>query len=211
MISAFIIDDHSLVREGIKKIINEETDMEVVGESSDGLGVLELVDKCNPDIVILDITLPHKSGLDLLKDIKKQFKQLPVLILSMHPEDRYAIRALRNGASGYLTKESVPEEIVDAIHKIVNGRRYISTSLGEKLAISLETWSDKPLHHNLSDREFQIMLMIASDKKVVEISEELFLGAATVNTYRARVFEKMGFNSNIELTHYVLENKLIDL
>lgn len=211
MIKSFIIDDHSLVREGIKKIINEETDMEVVGESADGLGVLELVDKCNPDIVILDITLPNKSGLDLLKDIKKQFKQLPVLILSMHPEDRYAIRALRNGASGYLTKDSVPEEIVDAIHKIVNGRRYISTSLGEKLAISLETWSDKPLHHNLSDREFQIMLMIASDKKVVEISEELLLGTATVNTYRARVFEKMGFNSNIELTHYVLENKLIDL
>ncbi len=210
MISAFVIDDHSLVREGIKKIINDETDMEVVGESSDGLGVLELVRECNPDIIILDITLPHKSGLELLKDIKKEFKHLPVLILSMHPEDRYAIRALRNGASGYLTKESIPIEIVTAIHKIINGGKYISSSLGEKLAVSLETWSDKPLHDNLSDREFQIMLMIAAGKKVSEISEELLLGAATVNTYRARVFDKMGFSSNIELTHYVLENKLID-
>jgi two-component system invasion response regulator UvrY len=165
MINVYVIDDHSLIREGIKKIVNDETDMEIIGESTDGLDVLNFLEEKEPDIIILDISMPKKSGLELLKEIKRLYQSIPVLILSMHPEDQYAIRSLRSGASGYLTKESIPEELVEAIHKIISGGKYINSLLGEKLASSLEIWSDKPLHDSLSDREFQVMLMIGSGKK----------------------------------------------
>jgi DNA-binding NarL/FixJ family response regulator len=210
MINIFIADDHALVREGVKKIINEETDMKVTGETNNSLEIVDKIKAGEYDALVLDISMPGKSGLDILKEIKIVKPKLPVLILSMHPEDRFAIRALKAGAAGYLTKESVPEELVNAIHKIIGGRKYISPFLAEKLASAIDSDSDRDPHENLSDREYQVMLMIASGKKVTEIGDELSLSIGTVNTYRTRIFEKMSFKSNIELTHYVIENKLLD-
>jgi DNA-binding NarL/FixJ family response regulator len=210
MIKILIADDHPIVRKGLKQILSEESDMGVFGEAQNSQELLELVRKQDWDIVILDITMPGRGGIDVLKELKHQYPKLPFLILSMHPEDQYAVRALKAGAGGYLTKESAQEELIKAIRKVVRGGKYISSTLAEKLAFDLETETEKPLHETLSDREHQVLLMIASGKTVSEIAEELSLSVKTIDTYRARILEKMKMKTNAELTYYAIKNELVD-
>jgi two-component system, NarL family, invasion response regulator UvrY len=210
MINIIIADDHAFLREGIKKTLQDETDMRVIGEASNAMDAVKLIKDLEPDVAILDISMPGKSGLDVLKDIKAMKKTFRVLILSMHPEDRFAIRALKAGASGYLTKESAPDELVKAIRTILTGRKYVSRSLSDKLVDILSEDSDKLPHEQLSDREYEVFIKIASGKKATEIAGELSISVHTVNTYRARVLEKLNLNSNVELTQYAMHNNLID-
>jgi DNA-binding NarL/FixJ family response regulator len=210
MIRIFITDDHSLIREGLKKIINDEKDISIIGEAGNAKDTMSFVLSKNIDILILDLNLPDKNGLDLLKELKSLKPELKILILSMHPEDRFAMRVLRAGASGYITKESVGEELVRAIRKVYNGGKYVSESLAEMLAIEIQGGGDKPIHEILSDREFQVLQMIASGKTLAEISETLSLAVTTISTYRARVLEKLNLHSNAELIHYAITNKLLD-
>jgi len=210
MIEILIADDHALFREGLKRILKRESDMTVVADATNGQEVFERVRKKQPDILLLDISMPGESGLEVLEALKRDFANLKVLILSMHPEDRFASRAFKMGAAGYITKESAVEELVQAIRKIVGGGRYVSPAFAEKLAMDLSTDHDKLPHERLSNREFQIMRMIAAGKKIHTIAEELSLSPNSVNTYRARILEKMGVQSNAELTRYAIENKLIE-
>ncbi len=205
-----IADDHAFLREGIKKTIQDEIDMKIVGEASNANDALDIIRELNPDVVIMDISMPGKSGLDVLKDLKTLKKKSRILILSMHPEDRFAIRALKAGASGYLTKESAPDELVKAIRTVLTGRKYVSKALAEKLVDILSEDSDKMPHEQLSDREYEVFIKISSGKKAIEIAAELSISIHTVNTYRARILEKLSMNSNVELTQYAMHNNLID-
>lgn len=210
MINILIADDHALMRAGLKRILKDEPDIKVVGEASNGFEVLEAVKKNKIDFIVLDLTMPGKNGLEVIKELKQSNKEILILILSMHPEDRFAVRALKSGASGYMTKESAPDELVNAIRKIISGRKYITPILAEKLASEFDDDSGKSPHENLSDREYEVFIMIASGKKITEIAESLRLSTPTVNTYRARIFDKMRLKSNVDLTHYAMSNKLID-
>ena len=210
MIKILIADDHPVVRKGLKDIIQATPDMTVSGEASDGQEVLENVRKIDFDVVVLDIAMPGRSGLDILKELKSGKPELPVLILSIHPEEQYAVRVLKAGASGYLTKDSAPDELITAILKVSRGKKYISASLAEKLAYDLEIGAEKPLHETLSDREYEVMCMIASGKTVKEIAEELYLSVKTISTYRSRILEKMKMKSSAELTHYAIKQGLVD-
>lgn len=210
MIKILIADDHAIVREGLKQIVADTSDMIVTAEASDGHEVLALLSKNNYDVVVLDMAMPGLTGLDILKQIKRETPELPVLILSVHPEEQYAVRALKAGASGYLTKERAPDELITAIRKVSMGGKYITSSLAEKLAFELEVDAEKPPHKTLSDREFQVMCMIAKGRTIKNIAEELYLSPKTVSTYRSRILEKMKMKSNEELTHYVINNHLID-
>ena len=210
MIKILIADDHPIVRQGLKQILHEAPNMVVADEASNGQEVLEKVWKNNYDVVLLDISMPGISGLDILKQLKSHKPELSVLVLTVHPEEQYAVRVLRAGASGYLTKESAPDELIKAIRKVSLGRKYVSSSLAEKLAFDLEIDSEKPLHETLSDREYEVMCMIASGKTVKEIAEELFLSIKTISTYRSRILEKMKMKSNAELIHYAIKNRLVD-
>ena len=210
MIKILIADDHAVVRRGLKQILAEEPNMAVFGEACNAQEVLKNVREQNWDIVILDITMPDRSGLEVLKELKNIRPKLPVLILSIHPEEQYAVRVLKAGAAGYMTKESAPEELVKAVRKVIRGSKYISPSLAEKLAFDLETDSEKPLHETLSDREYQVMCMIASGKTVKEIAKELYLSVKTISTHRARILGKMKMKTNAELTHYAIKNRLVD-
>jgi len=210
MIKILIADDHAVVRRGLKQILAEEPNMAVFGEACNAQEVLKNVREQNWDIVILDITMPDRSGLEVLKELKNIRPKLPVLILSIHPEEQYAVRVLKAGAAGYMTKESAPEELVKAVRKVIRGSKYISPSLAEKLAFDLETDSEKPLHETLSDREYQVMCMIASGKTVKEIAKKLYLSVKTISTHRARILGKMKMKTNAELTHYAIKNRLVD-
>jgi len=210
VIKILIADDHAVVRRGLKQILAEEPNMAVFGEACNAQEVLKNVREQNWDIVILDITMPDRSGLEVLKELKNIRPKLPVLILSIHPEEQYAVRVLKAGAAGYMTKESAPEELVKAVRKVIRGSKYISPSLAEKLAFDLETDSEKPLHETLSDREYQVMCMIASGKTVKEIAKELYLSVKTISAHRARILEKMKMKTNAELTHYAIKNRLVD-
>lgn len=210
MIRVLIADDHPLVREGLKKILKGEVDISVVGVAANGAELLSIVQNQNLDVVVMDFSMPGRTGLDVLKELRDHRPKLPVLILSMHPEERFAVRVLKAGAAGYLTKESAPEELVKAIHKVAGGGKYVTPTLAEKLACDVGKNPDNPPHETLSDREYQIMCMIASGTSVKEISEELSLSINTINTYRARILEKMDMKTNIDLTHYALRNGLID-
>ncbi len=212
MIKLAIVDDHPLVREGLKKVMASGTiDLEVVVEAANADDIMRMLVKTKVDIIILDISMPGKSGIDVLKDLKIQFPTIPVLILSMHPENRFAVRALKAGASGYLTKSSVAEELVAAIRMIVQQKkRYISTAVAEQLADELDNSGAKLLHESLSDREYQILCMIASGKKVRLIAEELSLSVQTIHTYRARLKDKMNMRSNVEFALYVIQHNLLD-
>jgi two-component system, NarL family, invasion response regulator UvrY len=210
MIKILIADDHVLIREGLRKILKEAPDMSVISEAQNAREVFERLKENSPDVVVLDISLPGKSGLEILKDLKQEKPDIPVLILSMHPEDRFAVRALKAGAAGYVTKESAAQDLIKAIRKVVQGRKYVSAALAEKLAFDLEASTGKALHELLSDREYQVMCMIAAGKTVKEISAELFLSISTVNTYRARILEKMNMKTDAELIRYAIENQLID-
>jgi DNA-binding NarL/FixJ family response regulator len=210
MLRILIADDHALIREGLKKILKAAQDINVVSEAQNAREVIEEVKKQELDVVILDISLPGKSGLELLKDLKMDYPKLPILILSMHPEDRFAVRALKAGAAGYVTKESAVEELVKAVRKVVQGRKYVSPALAEKLAFDLETDTGKPPHENLSDREYQVMCLIAIGKSVREIASELYLSISTVNTYRGRILEKMNMKTDADLIRYAVQNQLVD-
>jgi DNA-binding NarL/FixJ family response regulator len=210
-IKILIADDHAIVREGLKQIVAEEKDILVAGEAENSEQLMELLEKEIWRLVVLDINMPGKSGLEALKDIKLQYPDLPVLILSMFSEDQYGIRAIKAGASGYLKKVSAPTELVTAIRKIVSGGKYINSSLAEKLAEKFGETGKTSLHEKLSDREYQIMCNIALGKTTEEIAQELLISINTVYTYRNRILDKMSMKSNVELTQYVLSNKLVEL
>ena len=207
-IRILIADDHVLIREGLKKILKNAPDLIVASEAQNAQEVLDSVRKTRVDVVVLDISLPGRSGLEVLKDLKQEYPSLPVLILSMHPEDRFATRSLKAGAAGYLTKECAAEDLIVAIRRVVGGRKYVSDSLSEKLAWQLET--DAPLHEALSNREYQVLCLIASGKKAKEIAEDLALSVNTINTYRARILEKMKMTKDAELIRYALQNRLVE-
>ncbi len=208
-IKILIADDHPIVRAGFKQVISDTPDMLVADEAGNGQEVLNLIGKKDYDLVLLDISMPGRSGLEILKDLKSEKPKLPVLILSIYPEEQYAVRALRAGASGYMTKASAANELIAAIRKISAGGKYISASLAEKLAFYLDGDATRPPHETLSDREYQVMLMIASGKTVTEIADELCLSVKTISTYRTHILEKMKMKNNAEITLYAVQNKLV--
>jgi len=197
------------VRHGLKQILADEFKRAEFGEARNGQDALNRVWKEKWDVVILDITMPGRGGLEVLKEIKKAKPKIPILVLSMHPEDQFAVRVLKAGASGYMTKETAPEELVGAVKKILAGGRHISPSLGEIMAAYLSVKTDKPPHELLSNREFQVLRQIASGRTVSEIARELSLSVRTVSTYRTRILEKMGLKTNAELTHYAFQTQLV--
>lgn len=210
MIRILIADDHAVVREGIKTIIAGQSSMIVEDEAASGQEALSRLAGKNYDVVLLDISMPGKSGLDVLEEIKTLHPKLPVLILSMHPEEQYAVRTLRAGASGYLTKASAPQELIQAIQKVSKGGKYVTLSLAEKLAFEIDADAERPSHEKLSNREYQVMLLLASGQSVSEAADKLCLSSKTVATYRTRILEKMNMKKNAELTLYAVRNKLID-
>jgi len=204
-----IVDDHPIVRQGLKQTLADATDVGEIGEASNGQGALDLVRESDWDAVVLDIGLPGRGGIEILKDIKRARPHLPVLILSMHPEDQYAIRSVRAGAAGYLTKDAATEKLLEAIRKITAGGRFISDDLAERLAMELSLDVAGPPHESLSDREFEVLRLIASGLSVGDIADRLSLSVKTVSTYRARILEKMRMKNNAELMQYVLTNHLL--
>jgi DNA-binding NarL/FixJ family response regulator len=210
MIKVLIADDHAVVRQGLKQILSETSDMIVAGEAQNGQEVLNKVRAADWDVVVLDLTMPGAGGLDLLKALRRERPRLPILVLSIHSEDQYAVRVLKAGASGYLTKESAPEALVKAIRKVAAGGRYVSPYVAEKLAFNLGEDFEKPPHESLSDREYQVMRWIASGRTVKEIAKEMSLSVKTISTYRARILQKMKMKTNAELIHYGIQNRLVD-
>ncbi|TAL09150.1 MAG: response regulator transcription factor [Nitrospirae bacterium] len=204
-----VADDHPVVRQGIKQILQDAHDIAVGGEAKDGDEVLKRVRSGGWDGLVLDLSMPARNGLDLLQQIKRETPKLPVLILSMHAEDQFAVRLLRAGASGYVAKESAPEELVKAVRKVCSGGKYISPSLAEMLADNLEHPSSKAPHDILSDREHQVLLMIGAGSSIKEIGEELRLSVKTVSTYRTRILQKMGLRTNAQLIRYAIREKLV--
>jgi DNA-binding NarL/FixJ family response regulator len=205
-----IVDDHEVLRDGVKRIFDKQPGTMIFGEASTAPEALRLVRDEDWDIVVLDLSLGDKSGLEVLKELKRICPRLPVLILSMHSEEQFARRAFKAGAAGYITKDSPRAELVKAINKVIRGGRYASPALAEKLIVDLGKDTDRPPHETLSDREFEVMRLIASGKTVSEIAELLSLSDSTISTYRARILEKMEMKTNAELTHYAIQNKLVD-
>lgn len=210
MLRILIADDHPIVRTGLKQILEEGPEMIVCDEAGTGHEVFQRTRQEQYDLILLDIAMPKINGLDCLKELKKESAATPVLIISMYPEEQYAIRALKAGASGYLTKQSAADELLLAMQKVLAGRKYVSASLAEKLAWQLEADSDALPHERLSDREYQVLRLIASGKTTTVIAGELFLSVKTISTYRARILQKMGLANNAELTHYAIKNSLVD-
>lgn len=209
MLKILLADDHAVVRKGVKQILAENFTQASFGEAQNIHELLEIVDREHWDIVVLDLSMPGGNGLEALKQIKHNHSQLPVLILSMFPEDQYAVRTIRAGAAGYLNKESAPEELVQAIRKILHGGKYISASVADELVLHARHEDDQPPHKHLSDREYHVLCLIASGKEVKEISTELGLSAKTISTYRARLLDKMNMKTNAELTYYAIQNGLV--
>jgi two-component system invasion response regulator UvrY len=209
MMRILIVDDHAIVRRGLRELLSDEFHGAAFGEASDARQALEELRKKEWDVALLDIALPGKSGLDLLKELKAEWPGLPVLIVSAHPEDQFAVRALKAGAGGYMTKESAPEELAKAIRKILTGGRYVSPALAEKLALGVTKDLTRTPHETLSDREYEVMSRIASGKTVTEIAEELSLSSKTISTYRVRVLEKLGVKNSAEIVQYALRNGLV--
>ena len=209
MLRILIADDHTVVRKGLKQILLDEFPGAKIEEVPDAEGLIKKVMQGKWDIVVSDLSMPGRSGLDALQQIKISHPGLPVLILSIHPEEQYALRALKAGAAGYLSKDTAPDELVKAVQKVLLGKKYISQSIAEKLANTLSVKTDKFLHENLSNREFDVMKLLANGKSVSDIADILSLSVTTVSTYRARVMTKMNLKSNSDLTKYAIENKLI--
>lgn len=209
-IRVLIADDHAIVRQGLRQILSDTGDLIVAGEAANGVEALKMVRDGEWEVVLMDVSMPDRNGIDALKLIKREFPKLPVLILSMHPEEHYAIRALKAGAAGYLTKQSAPDQLVTAIRQVATGKKYVSPSLAMELANAISDDSDKAPHEKLSDREYQTLCMIASGKTLSQIAEELNLSVKTVSVYRARLLEKMKLRNNAELTHYGLKHGLVD-
>jgi DNA-binding NarL/FixJ family response regulator len=210
MIKILIVDDHAIVREGLSRIIGAENDMIVAGMAKDGTEVIRLMLDNEIDVVVLDISMPGKSGLDLIKDLKQVQPLVKILMLSMYPEERFAMRSIKAGASGYLTKEMAPEEIVSAVRTIYSGRKYITPALADMIAQELQNPSEKVPHELLSDREFEVLCMLAIGKPVVEIASTLSLSESTVSTYRMRILQKMNMKTNSDLIHYGIEHGLVE-
>ena len=210
MLKVFVVDDHPVVREGVKGILSDIPDVVVAGEAADAKQALRQTYEGDYDLVLLDISMPGVGGLEVLKQLKSEKPHLPVLMLSMYPEEQYAIRSLKAGASGYLTKESAPQELIAAIRKVCSGGKYVSASLAEKLASYLDTDLEKPVHESLSDREYQVVRMIASGKTVTEIAAELSLSVKTISTNRTRALKKMRMTTNAEITHYAIRHGLVE-
>jgi two-component system, NarL family, invasion response regulator UvrY len=204
-----IADDHTVVRKGLKQILQDAFPTAIIEEVADAEALLEKVFTEEWDAVISDISMPGRSGLDVLQQIRQSHPKLPILILSMYPEDQYAIRVLRAGASGYLNKNSAPEELVKAINQVLIGKKYITATTAEKLAVSFNQDADKFNHEYLSDREFEVLKMLAGGKSVSDISEQISLSASTISTYRARIMTKLNLKTNADLTLYSIEHKLI--
>ncbi|MDH3974702.1 MAG: response regulator transcription factor [Deltaproteobacteria bacterium] len=210
MINILIADDHPLIRQGLRKVLSSPGDMLVVDEATTCHEVFDKIRKHKYDVIILDIIMPGQSGLDIVKDIKNEFPRLAVLILSACPEDQYAVRALKLGASGYLTKEGALDELIDAVRKVSCGGKHVSKSVAERLAYAIEDNLKIDPHEKLSNREYEVMRMIATGKTVKEIAESLFLSEKTIGTYRARVLEKMNLKNNSEITYYAVKHGLIE-
>ena len=209
MIRIVIVDDHAIVRAGLKQFLAEQSDLEVIGEAANGREALDLVRKGGIDVIVMDLSMPDQNGVDALAAIKARAPELPVLILSGYPEAHYATNLLRQGASGYLNKECDPQEIVTAVRTVARGRKYITPTVAELLADQLHSGSDKPLHEQLSEREFQVFLRLAQGETIGVIADSLSLSVKTVSTYRTRIMEKMSLESNSDLTYYALKNGLI--
>lgn len=205
MIKILVADDHSVVREGIVRIIERTSDLRVVGEAENGLEVLQKIRSTGVDVLLLDMSMPGKSGLELINQIRSEFPNLPILVFSMHPEDQYELRVLKAGASGYLTKRNAPEQLLDAIRKVYCGKKLLSPVMSEKVAEELDTVIEKAPHEFLTNREFQIMCLLASGKRIKDIANELSLSQKTVTTHRQRILNKMKISSNADLTRYCLE------
>jgi len=210
MIRVFIADDHQLLRRGIAELLIESGGMVVAGEAGDAQGVLEGLPKAEADVLLMDFSMPGRSGFDLIRDVKVSHPRLPILLLSMHPIDRFALRAMRAGAAGYLTKDTDPDELVNAIRKVSRGMKYLSPAVAERMAVDFDANKPALPHEALSDREFQVFCMLAGGKKVKQIANELHLSFRTINTFRARILRKLDLKSTVALTHYALEHKLID-
>ena len=204
-----IADDHPIFRAGLREVLAKDPEVKSIGEADDGHKALALARKAQWDVMVLDITMPGKDGLEVLQDLRRERPSLPVLVLSAHPEDQMALRLLRAGAAGYLTKDKAPETLLIAIRKVLRGEKYISEALAEKTTLQVISETPGPLHDTLSNREYQVLCMIASRKSIQEIGEALFVSARTVSTYRARLLEKMNMKSNTELLRYALEHKLL--
>lgn len=209
MIRILVVDDHMVVREGVKRIVADTSDMCVAGEAKDAQEALNRIETAEWDVVLLDLALPGRNGLEVLQCLKHSHPKLPVLVFSAYAEDQYAVRALKAGAAGYLTKCSLPGELVQAIRKVVRGGRYASASLAEYLVWALTEETEQPLHDCLSDREYQVLCLLAAGKKVTAIAEELVLSAKTISTYRARILEKMHLHTTGELIHYAIGHGLV--
>jgi DNA-binding NarL/FixJ family response regulator len=205
-----IADDHPVVRHGLKQILAAESKLSVVGEAKNGNEALEMARTLDWDVAVVDYSMPGKSGLELLKEIKREYPNRPVLILSMYPEEVHATRVLKAGGAGYLNKASACEELANAIRKVVSGGKYVSPSLAEKMVFELGPDSQKPLHDELSDREYRVMWLLASGKQVKQIAKEMFLSASTISTYRSRIFKKLQLGSNAELVRYAIKHQLME-
>ena len=210
MISIYIVDDHEIIREGLKKILREEPDLKVVGEAQSGDDVIRNIKNIDCDIMLLDMNMPGRSGLELLTDIKELKPNIHILVLSIHPEDKFALRTLKAGASGYLCKDTALDELVIAIRKVYTKGRYLSANLAEQLAFDYMPDKSQLPHETLSNREQEIMFLLVAGKKVKDIAKDLGLSISTVFTYRVRIFEKLNIKSNVELTHYAISNKLVE-
>jgi two-component system invasion response regulator UvrY len=210
LIKVLIADDHAIVRRGLRQILAETADIVVGGEAPTAADVLRLVRDERWDALILDVSLPGASGMDLLADVRRERPAIPVLILTVHSEDQYAVRAIRGGAAGFLTKETAPERLVDAVRKIASGGRYVSPEVAEKLASFVSADDQGKPHDRLSNREFEILKMLASGKTVSQVADELALSVKTVSTHRTRMLKKMGMKTNAELTHYAVRNHLVE-
>lgn len=209
-IRVLIADDHAIIRHGLKQILSDTEDLEVVAEADGGVRALQMLRAGQYDVVLMDVSMPDRNGIDTLKLVKKEFPKLPVLILSMHPEEQYAVRALRAGAAGYLSKQGAPEQLVTAIRQVAAGKKYVSAAVAEELANAIGEDTERPPHEKLSDREYQTLCMIASGKTLTQIAEQLNLSVKTVSVYRARLLEKMKLRNNAELTHYGLKHGLVE-
>jgi DNA-binding NarL/FixJ family response regulator len=205
-----IADDHPIFRAGLKETLLKQSDVDAVGEADNGHKALELARRQRWDVVVLDITMPGKDGLEVLQELRRERPKVPVLILSAHPEDQLALRLLKAGAAGYLTKDKSPEVLLKAVRRLAHGGKYVSESLAEQAVSKLTSDTTKPLYETLSDREYQVLRMIASGRTIKEIGKELFLSVRTVSTYRARLLEKMNMKTNAEIIRYALQNKLVD-
>jgi DNA-binding NarL/FixJ family response regulator len=210
MIRILIADDHPVVRRGLKQTLAEESDLRVLGDAANGQEVLQFLAKQNWDVLILDLNMPGRNGLEILREVKERWPKLPVLVLSMHCEEQFGIQAIKAGAAGYLTKESAPDELVQAVRKVHGGGKYISPALAEHLASAVQAGEGRPPHEALTAREYDVLLRIAKGKTVTEIANELALSVKTVSTYRTRTLEKMNLSTNAELILYALRNRLVE-